>query len=111
MNRHAYSVLFALAGWLGGAVAVQAEDGFDLSALSGGGATVADDRLAGIAGRQSPDDVKILVPLGEQAGGTVASFAGRTLTVFGLPVVGPRPGPTVGVAGFGLIGAANRPNF
>ena len=113
MNRHAHAVVFAvfaLAGWVGAATVVLAGDDADLAAL-GAGATVADDRLAGIAGRQSQEQIKIVVPFGEQPGGTVVGFAAETMTVYGLPVVGPRPGPAIGVAGFGVLGTAYRPNF
>ena len=131
MNRHAYAALLAAAGLLIGAPGVRGDDAFDLSAPGGEAAVVADDQLAEIAGRQkrddaeitlprgggdvvvpiSPENAKIVVPLGEQAGGIAGSFAGQTATIFGLPVVGPNPGPTVGVAGFGVLGSAYRPNF
>ncbi|MEX1205825.1 MAG: hypothetical protein WEC41_00370 [Dongiaceae bacterium] len=86
--------------------------GDEPSVLGGDGQALSADTLAATSGRQLESDESVLVfPFADNAGSAVAGMRAHNITVGGLEVAAPRPGPAVGTMGFNLVGAATRPNF
>src|SRR3990172_2494043 len=87
--------------------------GDEPSVLGGDGQAPSTDALAATSGRQiqSGDQSILVFPFAEDASNTVVGLRGHNITVGGLEVAGPRPGPAVGSMGFNLVRAASRPHF